>query len=429
MQDSTNQKLRQKRQQLLMIPILTVPFLTLTFWALGGGKTPGDLPTDAAQKGFNMELPGIAEAGEKALDKMGHYQRSNADSTRYFQEVKKDPYYRLAFDTGIKTEADPSLESQRAEPSTNQHPSDKLYSDPQEELILERLETLNRTLSESPESTTTSFTQTDETSSTTIQSETGLDGDLDRLDQMMQQMKNSHAEPDPEFRQMAELLDKILDIQHPDRVQQRLKAERKAISADQSPVISPVTNLQSTSLDNLAQDAIQNKSPAQNGFFGLESNAVTPNVSQSIQAVIHEEQNPVSGETVRLRLTQQTNIAGNPIPKDQLVYGTASLNGGRLKISIRHIRVADAIVPVDLRIHDADGMEGIRIPGSIPQEVGTQSGSQALQGLGFSSFDNSLEAQATSAGIETAKSFLGKKIRQVRVNLKAGYQVWIVENK
>ena len=161
----------------------------------------------------------------------------------------------------------------------------------------------------------------------------------------------------------------------------------------------------------------------------METNETKPQVSKSIQAVIHEEQTLVSGETVRLRLIQETNIAGVIIPKDQLVYGVASLNGDRLKISIRHIRVADSIIPVDLRIHDADGMEGIRIPGSITQQVSTQSGNQVLQGLGFSSFDNSLEAQATSAGIETAKSFLGKKIRQVKVNLKAGYQVWIVENK
>ena len=429
MNHSNNQKFRQKRQLLLMIPILTVPFLTLTFWALGGGKNPGDLPIDSAQKGFNLELPGIAEAGEKSLDKMGHYQRSHADSSRYFQDVKKDPYYRMAFNNQTESDPTPSLESPEIEKTSNQHLSNNLYSDTQEELIMERLEALNKTLSESPESVTTATAYPDEVSTASMQSNSGLDGDLDRLDQMMQQMQNSHADPDPEFQQMAELLDKILDIQHPERVQQRVEAERKAIVSDQSPVISPVANPQSTSLDNPSPNEIQNELLTQNGFFGLETNETKPQVSKSIQAVIHEEQTLVSGETVRLRLIQETNIAGVIIPKDQLVYGVASLNGDRLKISIRHIRVADSIIPVDLRIHDADGMEGIRIPGSITQQVSTQSGNQVLQGLGFSSFDNSLEAQATSAGIETAKSFLGKKIRQVKVNLKAGYQVWIVENK
>ncbi|SFT97345.1 Bacteroides conjugative transposon TraM protein [Algoriphagus locisalis] len=428
MNHSNNQKFRKKRQLLLMIPILTVPFLTLTFWALGGGKNPRDFLNDSAQKGFNLELPGIAEEGKKFLDKMGHYQRSHADSTRYLQEVKKDPYYRMAFNAETEVGSNPSLQSTGIPRSPNQHTSDKLYSDAQEELILERLEALKSTLSERPEPVTASATHPNEVSSTSIPSNSGLDGDLDRLDQMMQQMQNSHAEPDPEFEQMAELLDKILDIQHPDRVQQRLDAERKALNENHHPVISTVSIPQSTSLDNSLPD-IKNESPAQNGFFGLESDATKPSVSQSIQAVIHEEQTLVSGETVKLRLTQETNIAGTLLPKDQLVYGIASLNGDRLKISIRHIRIADNIIPVDLRIHDADGMEGIRIPGSIPQEVSKQSGSQTLQGLGFSSFDNSLEAQATSAGIETAKSFLGKKIRQVRVNLKAGYQVWIIENR
>lgn len=429
MNHSNNQKFRQKRQLLLMIPILTVPFLTLTFWALGGGKNPGDLPVGKKQKGFNLELPGIAEAGEKSLDKMGHYQRSHADSSRYFQEVKNDPYYRMAFNAETESKSHSSLESTETEKTSSQHLSSNLYSDTQEELILQRLEALNKTLSESPETVTTAAASPDEVSIASTQSNSVLDADLDRLDQMMQQMQRTNAQPDPEFEQMAELLDKILDIQHPERVQQRVEAERKATISDQSPVISPVSTPQSTSLDNTMAGDLQNESPLQNGFFGLETDAPKHQISQSIQAVIHEEQTLVSGETVRLRLTQETTIAGVIIPKDQLVYGVASLNGDRLKISIRHIRVADAIIPVDLRIHDADGMEGIRIPGSIPQQVSTQSGSQALQGLGFSTFDNSLEAQATSAGIETAKSFLGKKIRQVKVNLKAGYQVWIVVNK
>ncbi|WP_439490247.1 conjugative transposon protein TraM [Algoriphagus sp.] len=429
MNHSHEKKFRQKRQLLLMIPTLTIPFLTLTFWALGGGKSPGDLPVGKKQKGFNLELPGIAEAGGKSLDKMGHYQRSHDDSTRYLQEVKKDPYYRMAFNAETEKGTNPSLELQEIEPRSNQHLSNNLYSDTQEELILERLEALNKTLSESSKSSTTSASQSDKNSSATNQSETGLDADLDRLDQMMQQMQRTNAQPDPEFQQMAELLEKILDIQHPERVQQRVEAERKAIVSDQSSAISPVSTPQSTSLDNTMAGDLQNESPLQNGFFGLETDAPKHQISQSIQAVIHEEQTLVSGETVRLRLTQETTIAGVIIPKDQLVYGVASLNGDRLKISIRHIRVADSIIPVDLRIHDADGMEGIRIPGSISQQVSTQSGSQALQGLGISTFDNSLEAQATSAGIETAKSFLGKKIRQVKVNLKAGYQIWIVENK
>ncbi|WP_439489149.1 conjugative transposon protein TraM [Algoriphagus sp.] len=429
MNDSNNQKLRQKRQLLLMIPILTVPFLTLTFWALGGGKNPGGLPMDAAQKGFNLELPGIAETEEKALDKMGHYQRSHADSTQYLQEIKKDPYYRMAFNAETESKSHPSLESLEIEKTSSQHLSNNLYSDTQEELILERLEALNNTLSDSPEPVTKSGAYPDEVSNASMQSNSGLDGDLDRLDQMMQQMQSTNAQPDPEFQQMAELLDKILDIQHPERVQQRLETERKGIVSDQSPVISPVSKPQFTSLDNTMARDLQNESPLQNGFFGLELDKTKLQISQSIQAVIHEEQTLISGETIRLRLTQEATITGTLIPKDQLVYGIASLNGDRLKISIRHIRVADTIIPVDLRIHDADGMEGIRIPGSITQEVSTQSGSQTLQGLGFSTFDNSLEAQATSAGIETAKSFLGKKIRQVKVNLKAGYQVWIVENQ
>lgn len=424
-------KSQQKRKFLLILPILTLPFLTLTFWSLGGGSQSESSPMDNKQAGFNLELPGLIENEEKTLDKLGHYQRSSADSSRFRQEVKNDPYYRMAFNGGQGVEETSSQEYATGT-LTNQASTGRTtalaYQTTPEEQILQRLEALNRTLNEGPQPS--GLPETDGSTSNHPKPATvttPLSSDLDRLDQMMQQMQNTHSEPDPEFQQMNELLDRILDIQHPERVQERMLAKKEF--RENTPPLSLYPNISPdfTTLESDEPSTGFKESPS-NGFFGLESVSSQSQSTSSIKAVVHEDQTLVSGSTVKLRITQETNLGGITLPKDQLVYGISSLNGERLKISIRHVRLAEQILPVDLKIHDADGLEGIRIPGSISQEVSSQTGGQTLQGLGFNSFDYSLEAQAANAGIETAKSFLGKKIKQVKVSLKAGYQVWMVDS-
>ena len=433
MKQPKHPKSQQKRKFLLILPILTLPFLTLTFWSLGGGSRSEPFSTGSPNEGFNLELPGLIEDEEKALDKLGHYQRSSADSSRFRQEVKSDPYYRMAFNGGQGVEEVSSQEF-GTEPSTNQASTRQTvtpgYQTTQEEQILQRLEALNSTLNERPQNP--GLPETHRPASDydkPVPPTSPLSSDLDRLDQMMQQMQNTHSEPDPEFQQMAELLDRILDIQHPERIQER-KLAKKELKENTAPISSfPAPNQEFNTLESIRKITGFKGNPT-NGFFGLESNS-SQSQSQStssIKAVVHENQTLVSGSTVKLRITEETDLGGITLPKDQLVYGIASLNGERLKILIRHIRLAEQILPVDLNVHDADGLEGIRIPGSISQQVSSQTGGQALQGLGFNSLDYSLEAQAANAGIETAKSFLGKKIKQIKVSIKAGYQVWMVDN-
>jgi len=411
-------KSQQKRKFLLVSPLLTLPFLTLTFWALGGGKQSDEFPIDTQKEGFNLELPGLIENQEKALDKLGHYQRSSEDSSRFRQEVKNDPYYRMAYQEEQQTER---------KTSTSIFPGNTsgipLYQNSQEAQILQRLEALNKTLNETPQSPSLQE-RTDELPSHSIPDSgpNSLSSDLDRLDQMMMHMQNSNSASDPEFEQMAELLDRILDIQHPERVQQRMLEKKESA---QSAGLAIVPDQEFTVLEPITPSS--NPIPS-NGFYGLETDSFDSHSSTSIRAVIQEDQTLVSGSTVKLRITEEISLNGIVVPKDQLVYGIASLNGERLKITIQHIRISDQILPVNLKIHDADGLEGIRIPGSIAKDVSSQSGSQAIQGISFDSFDYGLEAQAASAGIETAKSFLGKKIKQVKVTLKAGYQVWIINN-
>ena len=52
--------------------------------------------------------------------------------------------------------------------------------------------------------------------------------DMDRLEQMMQSMNESDIE-DPELQKLSGMLENILDIQHPDRVQEKLRKKRCSV--------------------------------------------------------------------------------------------------------------------------------------------------------------------------------------------------------
>jgi hypothetical protein len=52
-----------------------------------------------------------------------------------------------------------------------------------------------------------------------------------------------------------------------------------------------------------------------------------------------------------------------------------------------------------------------------------------LQGLGFNTVSTSVGLQAASLGVEAAKSFLSRKVKQIRVTVKADYQVLLKDSK
>src|SRR6202042_2132427 len=103
-----------------------------------------------------------------------------------------------------------------------------------------------------------------------------------------------------------------------------------------------------------------------NSFYGLNDELKSESAIQnSIEAVTPESQTLVSGATVKLQLLNDIFVGGIKIPKDEFIYGTATLSNERLKIAINSLRYENNILPVSLSVYDLDGMAGIYIPGSI----------------------------------------------------------------
>ena len=421
----TTKEIRQ-RKFMLVLPLLALPFMTMAFWALGGGKGGEAKDTSAQQAGFNLNLPDADFREEKPMDKLGYYDQARQDSVRFLELMKNDPNFgEMAFsDTEDylpdDMEEDYGTSYGRRGLNTSPYGSGGSSGDPNADRIYRKLAELDREMNRpvsTPEADPYGYTS-GRNSGATVGS-----ADVDRLEQMMQMMGQS-TEEDPEMQQINGMLEKILDVQHPERVQEKLrqvsqtrKGQVFAVSAknDETPV---------SLLDNT-----QEQPAASNGFFSLDDRTAAADTQNAVQAVVHETQTIVDGSTVKLRLVNDVYINGIHIPKDNFLFGTASLSGERLNIKIGSIRHGYSLFPVELSVYDMDGLDGIYIPGAITRDVAKQSADRSMQAIGMTSLDPSWQAQAAGAGIEAAKTLFSRKVKLVKVTVKAGYQVLLRDEK
>lgn len=429
-QKTHSQKFLRQRKFFVVLPLLVLPFMTLLFWALGGGKVT-NANAQQAQQGFNMQLPGANLKDDKPLDKLSYYEKAASDSLKLQQLMENDPYYTRRTNTGIHQNLDTSLTtynkgSRRS--STINHSA--VYADPNETKVNRKLAELDAALNK----TSAPEVNSENNVSKRNPGNTSVNGDdIDRLEQMMQTM-NQKDGGDPEMQQLNGMLEKILDVQHPDRVSEKIKHASEVRKGQVFAVAVNNGNNSISLLDNSGAKNYRNNtslhfSTQSNDFYSLDEGPSLNDSLNSIPAVIHETQALVNGSTVKLRLVNDIYISGILIPKDNFIFGTADLNGERLGIKINSIRYRNSLFPVALSAYDMDGMSGIYIPGAITRDVAKQSADRAAQQIGFPTLDPSIGAQAASAGIEAAKTLISRKVKLVKVTVKAGYQILLRDEK
>jgi conjugative transposon TraM protein len=411
------------------LPVLVLPFLTLFYWAIGIKMIYKNQAAAAAPQGLNTSLPDPNLKDETAFTKLGYYKKSEQDSAKIIEQIKKDPYRNGEIAAKNSARSQMSMQGLGA-PVTGQKKQvsykGKTYTGAQQTRIFSKLKTLDSVL------TSSSDPKFDKDIAKPAQpaSPVSPDGvDMQRLEALMEGMPGEGQvdAQDPEMKELNEMLEKILDIQHPERVAEKLRSQ-KTDSETLVYAVNPADDKASiTVLDRAGPDSLDVNAVSQitfeaNGFFPLDDQVTAPS-GNAIKAVVHENQTLVTGANIKLRLTADIYVAGTLIPKDNFIYGTVSVNGERLLVEIESIRLSSSLFPVKLSVYDLDGMEGIYIPGAISRDVAKQSLSQDIQRLSLGSLDPSLGAQAAGAGIQAAKTFMGKKTRLIQVSVKAGYQI------
>lgn len=175
--------MEKQRKFYLILPLLVIPFLTLAFWTLGGGRTPQQ-PT--AARGIDTTLP-QAQFKTQKQDKMTIYQASRHDSV----QNGVSPAFVKAL--GI--------------------PNDSTSADANAERIQAKLSQINQQLRQPPVQAPAYDPQTDQT-----------EQKIKQLHQLMKSVKNSGQE-DPQMKQLSQMLTQIQQIQNPGSVKTPRKPE------------------------------------------------------------------------------------------------------------------------------------------------------------------------------------------------------------
>lgn len=404
----------RKRKALLLMPAPVVLFATMFFWSLGGGSGEAATISSMPTQGLNTMLPEPQTTERDTWDKFKLYEIASYDSAKYEEARESDPYFDLvAFKTNQDTT--PSAESKLMNSFKRK---DRLSSDPNEEKVNRKIEELYREINRPTMSTSTALVK-----DTTH--DTQFSNDVTRLEQMMENLQ-TERKADPEMQQIEQMLDKLLDVQYPERMKEKLSSSKTEpihaqVHLSGARVEQPYQLIDSAKIEEKPSIAIEPTT----GFFGLDDTSFDQLQQQEeiIEAVVHGEQQLVTGATIKLRLLNEIVIDGHTIRRDAFIYGTCSINGERLIIDIPSIHSNNALFKVSLKAYDLDGMEGIYVPGAITRDVAKQSSDNAVQSMSFMTMDQSLGAQAAAAGVTAAKGLFSKKAKLIQVTVKAGYQV------
>lgn len=402
----------RKRKSLLLLPLPVALTMTIIFWSLGGGSGTA-APAVIRVPGLNTNLP-AAQLGERETwDKFKLYEIASYDSAKYEEARESDPYFDLI---SFKTEHNDSTPSGPGKLVSEFKRKDRLTTDKNEERVNQKIDELVRQINRPTPTPSSSTAMPD-----SVSHPTELSADVDRLEAMMENIQ-SERQSNPEMQQISEVLEKILDIQYPERMQQKLPPLVKTSASSEV----KLANVSQQTTQKPFGDSTLSLSTPSNGFFGLEDGLSEQSSAENIiEAVVHSEQELVTGATIKLRLLNDIVIDGHPVARDSFIHGTCSITGERLVIDIASIRSEDFLLKVSLKAYDLDGIEGIYVPGAITRDVAKQSSDNALQSVQLMSMNPSLGAQAAAAGVEAAKGLFSKKAKLIKVTVKAGYQVML----
>lgn len=413
-QQRTPKFLRQ-RKMLLILPVLVIPFITMAFWALDGGKNNNDEKSGAKPQGFNKKLPGTDLPDYRADNKLSFYQEAEADSLKRKEEILNDPYFQdslLTFDNSYSS-TEPSHKDYLKNGYENNYPI-QMNLARNEQKIQKQIEELNKQINQAGPADDQSIMPGVKIKSKVNDKE--FSRDINRMEDMMNLMQDDN-ENDPELLELNGTLDKILDIQHPQRVINRTR--QSSFERKEEVFIAQKNHLPGVSLLDTSRGQDQN---IKNKFLGVQHQPVEIN-QNIIEATIQESKSVTHGSIIKIQLLNNLYVSGQLIPKGHSIYGKANLNGERMHILISSVRIGKSLYPVQLKAYDLDGLAGLYIPGSVAGNVSNEEIDRGLSLDPLSSLNPSLKIQAASAGINTARKLVSKKIKQDKAFVKAGYNI------
>ena len=213
--------------------------------------------------------------------------------------------------------------------------------------------------------------------------------------------------------------------------------EQAPVETEQKIQVSPVkqvTNLVVSALTQpmTNQEFVNQFSKARNmGFYAAEGSEQLNNDRNTISAVIHDDQTIVSGQMVKVRITEPMVVGSSVVAANTILTGVGRIGGERVQIMISSIEHNGSIIPIELSAYDTDGQSGIYVPGSMElnaaKEIVGNMGSSMGSGINISQqgAGDQLLSDLGRSVIQGTSQYVASKAKEVKVTLKAGYRIFL----
>ncbi|MBB6330022.1 conjugative transposon TraM protein [Chryseobacterium sediminis] len=119
------------------------------------------------------------------------------------------------------------------------------------------------------------------------------------------------------------------------------------------------------------------------------------------------------------------------IPAGSLLVAVSKFQGGRLQLKISSIQSQGNIYPVEINIHDNDGQMGLYVPYSAEQNavsdiVANMSQTSGTNIMVAQSAGQQIAADLNRGVVQGLSGYFQKRVRQLKVTVKAGHQVLLL---
>lgn len=154
----------------------------------------------------------------------------------------------------------------------------------------------------------------------------------------------------------------------------------------------------------------------------------------SIRAIIMETKTVSEDGSVKLRLLEDATIAGYSIPKGTEMEAGTKFQGSRLQLKVSSVEVQGNILPVEILAYDLNGQLGLSVPRSDEINAAGEIAANMSQSSGMNismsrSAGQQVVGDLTRGLVQGVSGYFSKKIRAVKVTLKAGQQILLVTKK
>ena len=127
-------------------------------------------------------------------------------------------------------------------------------------------------------------------------------------------------------------------------------------------------------------------------------------------------------------------MGGVPVPANTPLYGTVRIEGQRMAVTVNSIESGGNILPVELTAYDIDGQAGLFVPNTAERTAMKEAAANIGGSFGTSiSFARSASQQlvmdVTRGVLGGGSQYLATKMREVKVAVKANYQLLLISKK